>query len=138
MYLTLLLVAVVALAILLPIGWFLTVASIGDDDLPLVVVGAAVATVAAILLLAALVTGRAAIHGDVVATGTARTSAGFALAGGLTGWIGAGLVVLLAIVLALLQIDVVLVKAVPLTIASLLSGVLSDRARRIATTALSA
>ncbi|MEE6257194.1 hypothetical protein [Plantactinospora sonchi] len=124
-----------ALIVVLPFIWYATIASIGDDDLPLLALGALVVTASAVLLVTALIAGRVAVHGDAVTVSAARTSARLGKVGGLTGWIGAGAVLVLAVVLALRDVDLALVKGVPLVAASLIPAVFNDRARQIADTA---
>jgi hypothetical protein len=129
LYLTLLLVALAVMALILAFSWYATLASVGNDDLPLVGFGAVVVTAAAVLLVGALTVGRAAVNGDAVAVGAAHTSVRLARVGGLVGWIGSGAVLTIAVALALRGVDLAVVKGVALAGAALVPAFLNDRTR---------
>ena len=113
----------------------LIIAAVGaadDPDAPTLLTGAAVITVAFVLVLAALITGHSAVNGDEVTVRRAAASAVLSRLAGVVGWLGALAVLATSGVQHLQGADGVLVEGIALTGASLVPAVCGDATHRMA------
>lgn len=124
-YARLLLVSALAVLVVVPIA--LTLA--GTTTLH---TGAAVVVASSVLLLAALVRGRSAVHGDQVAVRAAGASAMLSRFGGAIGWLGAVTVLTTGIVQRFQGVDDALLEGILLGGVSLVPAVANDATNRIA------
>ena len=131
-YRRLLIIAAVAAVVIVPFARYAAVGAADDPDAPTLLTGAAVITVAFVLVLAALITGHSAVNGDEVTVRRAAASAVLSRLAGVVGWLGALAVLATSGVQHLQGADGVLVEGIALAGASLVPAVCGDATHRMA------
>ena len=130
-YLRYLLIVAVVLVVVLPIALSIAVFTAEGQAVLTAAVGLLGAVTSAVLLITALIRGRAAVAGDILTVPGIRSSGSLALAAEVAGYVGA----LAALALGLLQrsLDVDLAFTMGLVMAALSAApaLISDAARRM-------
>ena len=131
LYLTFLVISVLVVLIILSFVWFALVSAIGQADAATLLVGGVVITTSSACLLAALLRGHSAVHGDWVSVSAARTAGRVARVGALIGWLGALAVLATGTVQHYQHVDRALLEGVILAATALIPAVSNDSAHRI-------
>jgi hypothetical protein len=127
-YLVFLLVVLVMLVILLPLVLF---GLSGDGHTPILTVGGVVVTVSSVLLLIALVRGRAAVRHDAISTTGTRAAGALARAAGAIAWAGAAATLVTGIVQHYRHVESALLVGIVMAASALIPAMLSDGADRM-------